>query len=104
MPCVGFETTMPMFERAKAVHALDRAATVIGGLPPTDLAFKTISLRTTTEGSKHGCDNERTLALDPLIMITLSTKNDSNEQKAASFDDLLIKWYKSVCMEIQPLS
>jgi hypothetical protein len=29
---VGFETTMPVFERAKAVYALDRAATVIGPL------------------------------------------------------------------------
>jgi hypothetical protein len=28
MPRVGFETTTPMFERAKKVHALDRAATV----------------------------------------------------------------------------
>jgi hypothetical protein len=30
MPLVGFEPTIPVFERAKAVHALDRAATVIG--------------------------------------------------------------------------
>jgi hypothetical protein len=30
MPPVGFETTIPVFERAKTVHALDRAATVIG--------------------------------------------------------------------------
>jgi hypothetical protein len=30
MPLVGFETTIPAFERAKTVHALDRAATVIG--------------------------------------------------------------------------
>jgi hypothetical protein len=30
MPQVGFEHTIPMFERAKTVHALDRAATVIG--------------------------------------------------------------------------
>jgi hypothetical protein len=29
-PRVGFETTIPMFERTKTVHALDRAATVIG--------------------------------------------------------------------------
>jgi hypothetical protein len=29
MPRVGFESTTPMFERAKTVHALDRAATVI---------------------------------------------------------------------------
>jgi hypothetical protein len=30
MPRVGFETTIPAFEWAKTVHALDRAATVIG--------------------------------------------------------------------------
>jgi hypothetical protein len=30
MPGVGSEPTIPMFERTKTVHALDRAATVIG--------------------------------------------------------------------------
>jgi hypothetical protein len=30
MPCVGFEPTIPVFERAKTIHALYRAATVIG--------------------------------------------------------------------------
>jgi hypothetical protein len=30
MPRVGFEPTTPVFERAKTVHALDRAITVIG--------------------------------------------------------------------------
>jgi hypothetical protein len=30
MPSVGFEPTIPVFERAKTVHASDRAATVIG--------------------------------------------------------------------------
>jgi hypothetical protein len=30
MPQVGFEPMIPVFERAKTVHALDRAATVIG--------------------------------------------------------------------------
>jgi hypothetical protein len=30
MPWVGFELTIPAFGRAKTVHALDRAATVIG--------------------------------------------------------------------------
>jgi hypothetical protein len=29
MPCVRFEPTIPAFERAKTVHALDRAASVI---------------------------------------------------------------------------
>jgi hypothetical protein len=30
MPCVGFEPTIPASERARTVHALDRAATVTG--------------------------------------------------------------------------
>jgi hypothetical protein len=30
MPRMGFETTIPEFERAKTVHALDRATIVIG--------------------------------------------------------------------------
>jgi hypothetical protein len=30
MPWVEFEPTIPVFERAKKVHALDGAATVIG--------------------------------------------------------------------------
>jgi hypothetical protein len=30
MPLVGFEHTIPDFERAKSVHSLDRAVTVIG--------------------------------------------------------------------------
>jgi hypothetical protein len=32
MPRVGFELTIPVLERAKRVHALDRAAVVIGKL------------------------------------------------------------------------
>jgi hypothetical protein len=30
VPCVGFEPTFPVFERAKTDHELDRAATAIG--------------------------------------------------------------------------
>jgi hypothetical protein len=30
MPRVGFELTIPVFERAKTFHALDRGTTVIG--------------------------------------------------------------------------
>jgi hypothetical protein len=30
MPKVGFKPTIPVFERAKTVHALDHPATVIG--------------------------------------------------------------------------
>jgi hypothetical protein len=33
MPRVGLESTTPMFERAKIVYALDRAATVMNNLP-----------------------------------------------------------------------
>jgi hypothetical protein len=31
MPRVGFESTTTVFKRAKTVHALERAGTVIGG-------------------------------------------------------------------------
>jgi hypothetical protein len=34
MPRMGFETTTPAFDRAKTVHALDRAATQIGESVP----------------------------------------------------------------------
>jgi hypothetical protein len=35
MPQVGFESTIPVFDRAKKIHALDRAATVIGAIRKT---------------------------------------------------------------------
>jgi hypothetical protein len=34
MPQAGFEPKIPVFERGKTVHALDRAATVIGTTQP----------------------------------------------------------------------
>jgi hypothetical protein len=37
IPWLGFEPTIPAFERAKTVHALDRAATVIGDIWQTFL-------------------------------------------------------------------
>jgi hypothetical protein len=40
MPWVGFETTTPVFERAKTVHALDRAATVTGSSCPGTCLIK----------------------------------------------------------------
>jgi hypothetical protein len=43
MPWVGFEPTIPAFERAKIVHGLDRAATVIGSLfKLTTIKFKSV--------------------------------------------------------------
>jgi hypothetical protein len=35
MPQVGFEPTIPIFEQAKTVYTLDRAATVIGRFEPS---------------------------------------------------------------------
>jgi hypothetical protein len=42
MPRVGFEPTIPVFELEKTVHALDRAATVIGTLTYTEFKFSKI--------------------------------------------------------------
>jgi hypothetical protein len=39
MPQVGFEHTIPIFKRAKTVHALDRAAAVIGSYKTTVVKF-----------------------------------------------------------------
>jgi hypothetical protein len=42
MPHMGFEATIPASERAKTIHALDSAATVIGILPCRELRTVTI--------------------------------------------------------------
>jgi hypothetical protein len=42
MPQVGFELMIPVFERAKIVHVLDHAATVIGKVR-TDKNFSATS-------------------------------------------------------------
>jgi hypothetical protein len=39
MPRVGFEPTIPVFEWAKTVHALDRAVTVIGNFITIDTIY-----------------------------------------------------------------
>jgi hypothetical protein len=44
MPGVGFETTIPAFERAKTVYDLDRAATVIGCISITEGKYNKINL------------------------------------------------------------
>jgi hypothetical protein len=40
MPRVDFEPTIPVFERAKTVHALDRVATAIGSQCYTESNIK----------------------------------------------------------------
>jgi hypothetical protein len=44
MPQVGFEPTIPVFERAKMVYALDRAANVIGSKSNHRLEFRPFPL------------------------------------------------------------
>jgi hypothetical protein len=45
MPQVGFEPTIPVFERAKIVHALNGAATVIGTTTIQNLKITTLIRR-----------------------------------------------------------
>jgi hypothetical protein len=44
MPRVGFEPKIPLFERTKAVHALDGAATVIGFVHATNVKLTRMCL------------------------------------------------------------
>jgi hypothetical protein len=44
MPWVGFEPTIPVFEREKTFHALNRTVTVIGPLDFTWLKFKSFGI------------------------------------------------------------
>jgi hypothetical protein len=44
LPQVGFEPTIPVFERAKRVHAWEGAATVIGGITGRTSPFLTSAL------------------------------------------------------------
>jgi hypothetical protein len=43
MHCVGFELTTPDSERAKAIHVLDRSATVTGNLDISFIKLGTVS-------------------------------------------------------------
>jgi hypothetical protein len=44
MPLVGFEATIPAFERANIVHAIDRAATMIVAIILSDLNWEEAGL------------------------------------------------------------
>jgi hypothetical protein len=45
MPLAGFEPMIPVFDRAKTFHALDRAATETGTSDPIHLGNKKIKQR-----------------------------------------------------------
>jgi hypothetical protein len=49
MPWMGFESTIPMFERAKAFHAPDRAVIVIGRQECTDHKNMFFSIQKSTK-------------------------------------------------------
>jgi hypothetical protein len=49
MPLVGFEPTIPAFEREKTVHALDGAATVIGFYSISQYIIFSISIYVTEQ-------------------------------------------------------
>jgi hypothetical protein len=53
MPRVGFEHTIPAFERLKTVHALDRAATVIG--PVSSIYHNLFGVMTCSLMDVHFC-------------------------------------------------
>jgi hypothetical protein len=55
MPTVGFEPTIPMFERAETVHALDRAATVIGASSDIEASNSLSSRQISAQVSVQKC-------------------------------------------------
>jgi hypothetical protein len=59
MPRVGFEPTIPVFERAKTVHELDFAATVID-----DVSYNhVISMHPVNNGDEGSCKQGQTQGL-----------------------------------------
>jgi hypothetical protein len=67
----GFEPTTPVFQRAKTVHVLDRAATVIGGvreLPDLIIARDTVE----TFRAETIYSNKTTAHLKSLHFISVS--------------------------------
>jgi hypothetical protein len=51
MPRVGFELTTPVFQRANTIHALDRAATMIGRGRDQKHKKENINRKTRREGT-----------------------------------------------------
>jgi hypothetical protein len=65
MSRVEFEPTTPVFERAKPVHALERAATVIGSISIYHiLEFREGRLRETTDTGSEGSNFVEILSLE----------------------------------------
>jgi hypothetical protein len=68
MSCVGFEPTIPAFERAKTVHVLHRSATVTG---ECDVNFDIILHEFGSESISEKKSNiKRVLTTNEIICIT----------------------------------
>jgi hypothetical protein len=61
MPRVGFQPMIPVFERAKTVHAIDRAATVISTTPAYFLLNCTVAMLVMLMVRSQGRNNENEL-------------------------------------------
>jgi hypothetical protein len=68
MPRVGFESTIPVFERAKTVHALDRAATAIGTYFHTELKLGTKYYYNLSIGNDHSVQKCQSMFRSRLIL------------------------------------
>jgi hypothetical protein len=67
---VAFEPTIPVFERAKTVHVLDRAVTVIGTCPNyhTQITYPNYQIRYKYH-FKHLCSPDR--ISEPVALYTI---------------------------------
>jgi hypothetical protein len=58
MPQVGFDIAIPVFERAETIHALERAATVIGFKEPQGVIYEMRGLFIATVSIKRASTPE----------------------------------------------
>jgi hypothetical protein len=104
MPRVGFEPTIPAFERAKTVHALDGAATVIGStnlLADLNLNIRVSNFLAFLEEGIRSCGSfTRFLVLLPYLTIGWGTPYRSwlmhyatSRKVAGSIPDEVIEFF-----------
>jgi hypothetical protein len=71
MPPVGFEPTTPVFDRAKNLHALNRAATVIDTNMATMLKYGAVTVELKTVGIYSNGNDARNYCSVNSVVITL---------------------------------
>jgi hypothetical protein len=72
MPQVEFEPTIPVFERAKTVHALDRAATVIGDLLHTHPKVKPVNMKIQRWNTKNKFNTKNYILINNYLIILIT--------------------------------